>query len=177
MISADACMHRPIQICRILKPNAAEERIIMKTAEDILKEKTREIISVSPDITILEALHQMVKNNIGALLVKEGDDYIGIYTEREFVHNSTKEHFNPSTAIIRDYMVEDLICAQYDETVPELQDLLLGKCLRHVLIVKDGKVIGIVSAGDVTKADLVDHESQLKSVSWEYYENWKWKKK
>jgi predicted transcriptional regulator len=70
-----------------------------------------------------------------------------------------------------------LICAQYDETVPELQDLLLGKCLRHVLIVKDGKVIGIVSAGDVTKADLVDHESQLKSVSWEYYENWKWKKK
>jgi CBS domain-containing protein len=177
MISADAAVKRSIHSCRIFKSNPAEERITMKTAEDILNEKNRDIISVSPEITILEALYVMVENNIGALLVKDGEDYVGIYTEREFVHNSTKEFFNPRTAVIRDYMVEDLICAQYNDTVPELQDLLLGKCLRHILIVKDGKVIGIVSTGDVTRADLVDHESQLKSVSWEYYENWKWKKK
>ena len=149
----------------------------MKTAEDILNEKSRDIISVSPDTTILEALNVMVKNNIGALLVVENGNYIGIYTEREFVHNSTKEYFNPRTAVIRDYMVEDLISAPYDYTVHELQDLLLGKCLRHILIVKEDQVIGIISAGDVTRADLVDHESQLKSLSWDYYENWKWKKK
>ena len=149
----------------------------MKTAEDILNEKNRDIISVSPDTTVLEALNVMVKNNIGALLVKEDGNFIGIYTEREFVHNSTKGFFNPRTAVIRDYMVEDLISAPYDYTVHELQDLLLGKCLRHILIVKEDHVIGIISAGDVTRADLVDHESQLKSVSWDYYENWKWKKK
>ncbi len=149
----------------------------MKTAEDIVNEKSRDIISVSPDLTVFEALQVMVRNNIGALLVKEGDEYVGIYSEREFVYNSSHEAFNPRTALIRDYMVKDLIHAAHDETVHGLQDMLLGECLRHVLIKKDDRVIGIVSAGDVTRADLVDHETQLKSVSWDYYENWKWKKK
>lgn len=149
----------------------------MKTAEDILLEKNREIISASSDTTVLQVLRMMVLNDIGAVLIKKDDRYVGIYTEREFVHNSTRTGFNPSSAKISEYMVKDLICARHDATIHELQDLLLGKCLRHILIEKEGEVIGIVSAGDVTRADLVDHESQLKSVSWDYYENWKWKKK
>ncbi|MBN1780532.1 CBS domain-containing protein [bacterium] len=149
----------------------------MKTAEDILNEKNRDIISVSPDITVLEALQVMVKNNIGAVLVKDNSRFTGIYTEREFLHNSAKSGFDRERVKISEVMAEDLICARHDDTVPELQDLLLGKCLRHILIEKNDEVIGIISAGDVTRADLVDHESQLKSVSWDYYENWKWKKK
>lgn len=149
----------------------------MKTAEDILNEKNRAIITIASDATVFDALKVMVENNIGSVLVKENEHYVGIYTEREFVHNSIQENFNPKTAMIRDFMVEDLITANYDETVHELQDILLGKCLRHVLIQKEGHMIGIISAGDVTRADLVEHESQIKSISWDYYENWKWKKK
>jgi CBS domain-containing protein len=149
----------------------------MKTAEDILNEKNRNIISVPPDVTVLEALQVMVKNRIGAVMVQENDQYIGIYTEREFVRNSIGEAFNPRTAVIRDYMIDELICVEHNDTVHDLQDLMLGKYLRHLIVRKEQDVIGIVSAGDVTRADLVDHEYQLKSVSWEYYENWKWKKK
>jgi len=149
----------------------------MKTAEDILKEKDRPIVSVKPETPVLEALKVMVDKDIGSVLVKEGDDYVGIYTEREFVYNTVHDKINPNTESIQKVMVTDLICAPHDETVHELQDLLLGKCLRHVMITKNGKVIGIVSAGDVTRADLNDHEAQLKSVSWDYYENWRWKKK
>ena len=149
----------------------------MKTAEDILIEKDRPIISVNPDATVFEALKVMVDNGIGSVLVKEGEDYVGIYNEREFVHNTVHEKIDPNNEPVRNVMVADMICAPHDETVHQLQDILLGKCLRHVIITKNDQVIGIISAGDVTRADLVEHEAQLKSVSWEYYENWRWKKK
>lgn len=167
---------RPDQ-CKSVDTEIIEKGNPMKTAEDIIKEKNRDIVTVSPDTMILEALKIMVKNNIGAVLVKKEDQYTGIYTEREFLHNSTNESFDRRFALIRDYMVQDLICARHDAAIHELQDLLLGKCLRHILIKKDNAVIGLVSAGDVTRADLVEHEAQLKSVSWDYYENWKWDKK
>ena len=149
----------------------------MITAEDIINEKNKLIISVSPEATIIEALKVMVNNNIGSILVKESNQYIGIYTEREFVHDSIIEGFNPHSEIIRDHMVTRLVTAKADETIHELQDKFLGACLRHLLVKKGKKVIGLISAGDVTRADLVEHEKQLHSITWDYYENWKWGKK
>ena len=151
----------------------------MKTAQDILNEKKRDIITVAPDKTVYEALKIMAANNIGSVVIaKEGSqDYIGIYTEREFVHNALKEGFDIHQVKISEVMVEDLICVNQDDTIHQLQDVLLGKCLRHLFVVKDSKVIGIISAGDVTRADLIEHEKKLMSVSWDYYEDWKWGKK
>ena len=149
----------------------------MKTAEDILKEKNRSIVSVNPDMTVLDALRAMVENKIGAVAVKEGDEYIGIYSERDLVRNSIQEGFDPAKEIVRNVMTKNLICASHDDTLHQLQDKLLGKRLRHLFITEGEKVIGIVSAGDVTRADLNEHEDQLKSVGWDYYENWRWSKK
>jgi len=148
----------------------------MKTAEDIIKEKNRAIIYVTPDTSVLDALKVMVDNNIGCVLVKERDNYIGIYTEREFVYNTAKENLNPAATKIRNVMVTDLVSADASDTLHQLQDKLLGKCLRHLIVRKEDNVIGLVSAGDITRADLNEHENQLKSVSWDYYENWRWGK-
>ena len=148
----------------------------MKTAEHIVKEKNRAIIYVAPDAPVFDTLKVMVENNIGSVLIKEGENYIGIYTEREFVNNAAGENFNPGNTKISDVMVTDLVYADASDTLHQLQDKLLGKCLRHLLIQKEGNVIGLVSAGDITRADLNEHEKTLKSVSWNYYEDWRWGK-
>ena len=150
----------------------------MKTAEEMVKEKDQEIISVTPDSTILEALHVMLQHRIGAILVKEGDQCVGIWTERDLMANTVTPGFDAKTACIKDYMVTGLHSAPHNEPALKLFDKFLGIRLRHLLIEKDGKYIGLVSTGDVIRTCLVEKSTELKElnsiVGWEYYENWKW---
>ena len=150
----------------------------MITAEDILKKKKgKSIISVNADSTVQDAITVMVKNNIGAVLISKNNQVIGIWTERDLLHNMNNKNFNPQTASISDFMVTELITASFDEPIYQLQDKFLGKHLRHLLIEKEGKYIGLLSAGDVTRASLNDKIQKLKSVSWDFYENWCWQNK
>ena len=153
----------------------------MKTAEDILREKGNQIISVSPDSTIYDALRIMIENQIGAILIKQEDEIIGIWTERDLMRNTVTVGFDPKSAIISEYMSTGLKTASYSDTVYALKDKFLGLRLRHLLIEKNGEYIGVLSVGDIIKASLMEKDQELKAlnsmVSWEYYENWRWKKK
>ncbi len=84
-----------------------------------------------------------------------------------------------ATALIDDYMTTDLVSAPHTDTVYNLMDKLLGLRVRHLLIEKDGKTIGMVSSGDVMKASIQEKDGELKQlnsmVGWDYYENWRWK--
>ena len=149
----------------------------MKTAEEILNEKEQKLISISPDTTIQEAVNLMVENNIGAMLIKENDIITGIFTERDLLRLTAREDFDPKAASIRDHMTTNLLFANHDTALHQLQDTVLGKRCRHLLVVKDGEYIGLLSAGDLTRASLNEKSQELSSVSWDYYENWRWKKK
>lgn len=153
----------------------------MKTAEDMLKEKGTDIISVSKDSTVFDALKVMNENKIGAILVKDGDEYVGIWTERDLMRNTIAEGFNSNSAKIADHMNTGLKYCEHDSTLYQLQDKFLGMRLRHLLVQKEGKYIGMISAGDVMKTILNEKEKELKALnamtSWEYYENWRWEKK
>jgi len=153
----------------------------MRTAEELLETKGHDILSVSPDATIYEALTVMNANRIGAIIVKDGDNLVGIWTERDLVANVVQEEFDPKTAIVSDYMTRGLKYSEHDATVYQLQDKFLGMRLRHLLIRKNGRCIGILSGGDIMRAVLNEQEENFKSlnemVSWEYYENWRWDSK
>ena len=149
----------------------------MRTAEEILNEKETAIVFVSPEVTVHDALAVMVEKKIGAILVKEHDEFVGIYTERDLLQDSVYADFNPWEAKLRNHMATNLLTAPQDAPLYQLQDTILGKRIRHILIVKEGKTIGVLSAGDIMKAHMNDISQQLKSVGWDYYENWRWKKK
>lgn len=150
----------------------------MKTAQEILKEKGNSpMISVKPETLVFEALQIMAQKTIGAILIKEEDKIIGIYTERDFVKNMIQEGFDPRTMMIKDYMETQLCAASHDTPIYKLQDTMLGTRCRHLLIVKGDEFIGLLSAGDLTKASLNEKTRELASVSWDYYENWCWKGK
>jgi signal-transduction protein with cAMP-binding, CBS, and nucleotidyltransferase domain len=139
------------------------------------------MICVSPETVINDALKVMNEKKIGAILIQEGENIIGIWTERDLMKNIIIEDFDIKTAKIKDYMATNIQYALYTETIFQLKDKFLGKRLRHLLIEKDKKYIGLLSAGDVMKASLNEKTKELESLNaianWEYYENWKWKKK
>lgn len=152
----------------------------MKLSEEILYEKGTKIISVTADTTISDAIKVMLENKIGAILVKDGEEYVGIWTERDLMRNICQDKLDPKIAQIKDYMTKNVISAPASDTVFNLMDKFLGKRLRHLLIEKNNKTIGLLSIGDVVKATLqekTDELNELKAmVSWDYYEDWKWSK-
>ena len=150
----------------------------MRFAGDLLEGKNADMITAQPDQSVQEVLRIMVENNIGAILVKEGDRFTGIWTEKDYVRNSLQAGFDPATARIGDYMITTLHKASYDTPVPKLQEMYLGLYTRYVLIEKDGRFIGLLSIGDVLRATLLEKDREIKGLnamaSWEYYENWRW---
>lgn len=153
----------------------------MFTAENIINEKNYDIISTSPDSTVADALKIMLEKKIGAIAIKDDDKFVGIWTERDLMLNVVTEGFFSKTSKIKDFMSTELKTAQSDESVFSLQDKMLGERVRHLFIVKDEKIIGILSTGDIIKTILNDKNKELKElnaiVNFDYYENWKFDKK
>ena len=153
----------------------------MKTAQDVLTEKNRDMISISCDATILQALQVMGKHKIGAILVTDKDKITGIWTERDLMRNIVSPDFDIETARICDYMTTRLHMAAYDDSLIKLEEMFLGLFIRHILVQREGEIIGLLSIGDILRVSLLEKDRQLKELnaiaSWEYYEDWAWKRK
>ncbi len=149
----------------------------MKIAEEILQEKSKNIISVPSDTTIYDALQKMLHHRIGAILVKDKGQLVGIWTERELMYDVLLVDFDIKQARIGDYMSTCLISAPHTDTSYELMDKFLGMKLRYLLIEKESQYIGMLSAGDVMKETLREKAKEYEElnfdVSWQYYENWR----
>ncbi len=153
----------------------------MKTAEDIIVEKGSETVCVTKEQSLFEAIQLMNEKKIGAILVKEGDEMIGIWTERDFLRRSNDPDFKPQSVTIGDSMSSPLHFANHDATLTQLEEMFLGLYVRHLPIRKEGRFIGMVSIGDVLRANLLEKDRKIKELnsmaSWQYYENWGWDRK
>ena len=154
----------------------------MKTAEDILNDKKHEqIITIAADQTIAAAVDRMNRHNIGAILIERGDKIIGIWTERDLLRAMGRPGFDPRTATVSEHMKTHLHSAQHDTPVDQLEEMFVGLFIRHVLIKKQDRFIGLLSIGDVLRASLLEKDQQIKKLnaiaSWQYYENWGWDRK
>ena len=151
----------------------------METAKNMLADKGREIVSVPVGTTLFATLEKMNQNKVGAILVTRDDKIIGIWTERDLMQDVIQEGFDLKSALIEEYMTTHLVSAPHTDTVFNLMDKFLGLRIRHLLIEEDGNIIGLVSGGDVMKSVIHEKDADLKQlksmVSWDYYEDWKWK--
>ena len=148
-----------------------------RTARDILEEKGGHMITISHDATVYQAVKVMVQNRIGSLVVVDEGRIIGIWTERDLLYRALEEGFDPRTELVSAGMSRNLISAEMDEHAYQLYDKFLGQRIRHLLIRDHGEYIGILSSGDVMRANLQqrteDYRDLNEMVSFEYYENWK----
>jgi signal-transduction protein with cAMP-binding, CBS, and nucleotidyltransferase domain len=148
----------------------------MNIADDLIKDKNRELITVTEDTTIADAVAVMAKNKVGAILIKKGDDLIGIWTERDLLYCVAKLELDCVNKPIGSCMSKNLKFCEWNDSVYKLMDMFLGLRLRHLLVKKDGAYIGMISSGDVMKATIREKNMELSqlnaSTSWDYYEEW-----
>jgi len=151
----------------------------METAKNMVADKGRELVSVPVGTTLFATLEKMNQKKVGAILVTKNENIMGIWTERDLMQDILKEGFDLKSALIEDYMTTQLISAPHTDTVFNLMDKFLGLRVRHLLIEEEGDIIGLVSGGDVMKCVIHEKNAELRQlnsmVSWDYYENWKWK--
>lgn len=150
---------------------------MIRTAKDILEEKGGHLVTVTADATVHQALTVMTQNKVGAIVIVDDEKIIGIWTERDLMFRALEDGFNPKTAKLSDNMSVNLISANVSEQAYQLYDKFLGRRIRHLLIEEDGEYIGLLSVGDVMKANLQQKNEEFEElnhmVSLEYYENWK----
>jgi CBS domain-containing protein len=117
---------------------------------EILEEKGTDVLEIDADESVLEAVGQMVENNVGSLLVTEGGEVTGIVTERDYLRRVTLEG-RTEEAPVREIMSSPLIVASIDSTIDECMALMTDRRIRHVPVVDEGRVVGLVSIGDLVK--------------------------
>jgi signal-transduction protein with cAMP-binding, CBS, and nucleotidyltransferase domain len=122
----------------------------MKTLAEILDVKGDEVLEIDADASVLDAVRMMVEMNVGSLLVSEGGEITGIVTERDYLRRVTLEG-RTEDAPVREIMTSPVIVATGETTVDECMALMTDRRIRHVPIVDDADVIGLVSIGDLVK--------------------------
>ena len=123
----------------------------MKTVRQLLETKGNKIYSVTSDCLIYDALLLMAEHRIGALLVMDGDHLAGIFSERDYAREVVLKGRTSKTSSVSEVMSTKLITVTCDHTVEECMNLMSGKRIRHLPVLEKGKVLGILSIGDLVQ--------------------------
>ena len=130
----------------------------MKSAADILKSKGDQTVhTVSPATSVLDAMKLMADRNIGALLVMEGDAIVGIITERDYARKVVLMGRASKDTPVRDIMSSEVLYVKPGNTSEECMVLMTENRLRHLPIIDEGKLVGLISIGDLVK-DIISEQ-------------------
>ncbi len=129
----------------------------------VLKEKSHDLCKVTQATSIADCVDKMNERKIGSLLVMDGEELVGIFTERDVLHlaNTGKDFKN--TKVI-DVMTKKLIYASPNTTVEEAMATFTEKRFRHLPIMDDGKLVGLISIGDLTRWIVEVQKEEIKSL-------------
>ena len=131
----------------------------MATVKDILGVKGREIVSVSPEATLLAALEVMADKNVGAVLVLDAEGGLaGIFSERDFVRKIIIKGRTMEATKVKEIMTSRVLYVSPETTVSDCMSLMTDKRIRHLPVLEGGKPVGVVSIGDVIKELLREQE-------------------
>ncbi len=130
----------------------------MKQVVHLLNDKGREVWRLPPDATVYEAIDQMAQKGVGALLVMDGDQLVGIVSERDYARKVILKGKLSRETLVREIMSSPVFCARPGLTVEEAMALMTDKRVRHLPILEDEKVVGVISIGDVVRGIIEDKE-------------------
>ena len=136
----------------------------MKLVQHLLDNKGRDIISISPDASVLDAIKLMADKGIGALVVIDGGDLKGIVTERDYARKVIIKGRASDTTPVADIMTADVITASSQLTVNECMEMMTAKKCRHLPVVDDGDLVGMISIGDLVQAIIADQQEEIEQL-------------
>jgi CBS domain-containing protein len=135
------------------------------TVRHILKEKGNEVVTLTPDLSVKEAVATLAKHRIGALVVTNGAGVIrGIISERDIVRRLAEDGPKSLDKKVSEVMTANVkVCAE-DHTVNEVMEIMTNGRFRHLPVERDGKLIGLISIGDVVKRRIADVQREAEEI-------------
>lgn len=121
------------------------------TVNQILNTKGKQVFSVTSNITVYEAIKVMGEKNIGAILIIENEALKGILSERDYARKIVLKGKSSLDTFVHEIMEEDLITVKSSDTIDYCMELMNGKRIRHLPVLENGTVLGLISIGDVVK--------------------------
>lgn len=149
----------------------------MYTVESLIERKGCDVLKVDEGCLIIDVVKELTSHKIGAALVTRDGKEVGIWTERDLMRNIIRPDFDIHTATVGDYMSTNLKTVESNISIYSAMDRLLGLNIRHLLVMREGQFITLISMGDLVRACLTSKSKELDHLnsilSWEYYEQWK----
>jgi len=137
----------------------------MTRIADLLKHKGRDIWSLPPEATVYEAIDQMAQKSVGALLVMEGERLVGIVSERDYARKVILKGKASQETLVREIMSRPVICVGPGFTIDETMALMTEKRVRHLPVVVEERVMGVISIGDVVRGIIEDKEFYIQQLT------------
>lgn len=139
----------------------------MTTIRQLLDEKGSDVWAIDPDDSVFNAVTEMSLKDVGGLLVMEGEKIVGIITERDYARNVIlKGRTSPETPV-RDIMTGNVTCATPEQTISECLEIMTEKRVRHLPVVDNDQLVGMVSIGDLVKRIISDQKTTIEEL-----QNW-----
>lgn len=123
----------------------------MKTVSDILAKKGTEILSISPSVTVIDAVKAMAQQKVGALLVLEAGKLRGIVSEQDYTRKVILTCLNAEQMLVQDIMTRQVVVTRPDQPVQEVMAIMTERRIRHLPVMHNGELVGLVSIGDLVK--------------------------
>jgi CBS domain-containing protein len=136
----------------------------MKLVCHLLDAKGRDVVSIAPDASVLDAIRLMSDKGIGALVVMNGNSLAGIVTERDYARKVILKGRASDATRVSEIMTVDVVTTTGTESVEKCMNTVTDKRIRHLPVVEGGKVCGIISIGDLVKAIISDQQQAIEQL-------------
>lgn len=136
----------------------------MKLVKQLLEAKGHDVLSIDPDASVLDAVKLMAEKGVGALTVMEGSALVGIITERDYARKIILKGRSSDTTTVREVMTPEIITTSAGESVEKCMNVMTDSRIRHLPVVDDGVLTGIISIGDLVKAVIADQKEEIEQL-------------
>ena len=136
----------------------------MSFVRDVLQGKSQEVWSIGPHDLAYKALELMAEKNVGALPVCSGDELVGMFSERDYARKVILKGKSSHATPVSELMSSPVICVSPDDTIETCTQLMTDRHIRHLPVLEDGRLIGLISIGDVLKATITAQQVRINDL-------------
>ena len=136
----------------------------MKKVRELLEDKGTQVWSIASGRSVLDALSLMADKNIGAVLVMDDDQLVGIVSERDFTRAVAMQGLTAKDTQVSEIMTARPVCVAPDQTIDECMALMTDKRVRHLPVIEQSKVVGLISIGDAVRAIISEQQFTIEQL-------------